>query len=361
VVPEALQFVEHMAGVGHWEFDLQTREMCWSPGMLSLLGLAPSAHTPSYSLFTSLIHPADRQVVHEMSRLIQDGARCDREFRVIRPDGRLRWVLSRCETLVGSNGRPERAVGIVQDITSRHEALRRGRWAEERFKLLLTATNAAIWTLRPDGEIDELCIGMNHEGRPVAHAADAWKDAVHPDEVPATLSGWRDAVAAPQSHAFEHRLRGAGGEYRWYRSRLAIPSDRDAAGELTGLSVDIHDQKTLPVSAREDAATLVSGAQIRAARGILEWSVRELSEASGASSATIRRLESLDGLWAAGHPMLRPIRDALVEAGIEFLVFPSGPPGVRARELVKAQTLRSRRDRDPETPAGRLRRADTGR
>lgn len=78
---------------------------------------------------------------------------------------------------------------------------------------------------------------------------------------------------------------------------------------------------------------MVTGAQIRMARGYLRWSVKELAEASGVSSATIKRLELVDGVPQASKSSLTKIREAFEERG---LVLPPDDGNVviaRAREL----------------------------
>lgn len=59
-------------------------------------------------------------------------------------------------------------------------------------------------------------------------------------------------------------------------------------------------------------AKYLSGAQVRAARGILKWSVADLATASGISASTIKRLESVDDIPNIQTGNLQAIYDALV-------------------------------------------------
>ena len=81
---------------------------------------------------------------------------------------------------------------------------------------------------------------------------------------------------------------------------------------------------------------MITGAQIRMARGYLRWSVRELSEACGVSVATIKRMEDEDGMPNSFANNLSAIRQALESAGIEFVhdgpYSGDGGPGVRLRK-----------------------------
>ncbi|MBL4567285.1 MAG: hypothetical protein JKY85_04595 [Porticoccus sp.] len=60
---------------------------------------------------------------------------------------------------------------------------------------------------------------------------------------------------------------------------------------------------------------IVSGAQIRMARGLLRWSVKELSEKSSIGTSTIKRAEEVDGLPNTTVPKLQSLHDAFILSG----------------------------------------------
>jgi transcriptional regulator with XRE-family HTH domain len=71
----------------------------------------------------------------------------------------------------------------------------------------------------------------------------------------------------------------------------------------------------------------VTSAQIRAARGLVNWSVRELAERSGIHRNTVTNIET--GRVNADSNTLDAIRSALEGAGVEFIPANGGGPGVR--------------------------------
>jgi len=75
----------------------------------------------------------------------------------------------------------------------------------------------------------------------------------------------------------------------------------------------------------------ITSAQIRAARALLRWSSQELSEASGIGTATIKRMEVMEGVPAGNVRTLYEIQVALEKAGVEFVGSPADAPGVRLR------------------------------
>ena len=76
---------------------------------------------------------------------------------------------------------------------------------------------------------------------------------------------------------------------------------------------------------------MITSAQIRAARGLLDWSRRDLADHSGVSFASMMRLESFDGVPSSNVRTLEAIKKAFEEAGIEFIGTPESGAGVRWR------------------------------
>lgn len=80
-----------------------------------------------------------------------------------------------------------------------------------------------------------------------------------------------------------------------------------------------------------DVLQVISGAHIRAARGLLGLTSRQLSALSGVSWATIKRFEEADGIPPSRSGTLERVKAALEDAGVEFIGDPVASPGVRLR------------------------------
>ena len=77
---------------------------------------------------------------------------------------------------------------------------------------------------------------------------------------------------------------------------------------------------------------MLTGAQIRGARGMLNWSASDLAARSGVSVPTIRRLEKESGSTANAYERtLIDLKRAFEEAGVEFIGTPEDCPGVRLK------------------------------
>lgn len=76
---------------------------------------------------------------------------------------------------------------------------------------------------------------------------------------------------------------------------------------------------------------MITSAQIRAARGLLDWSRRELAEKSGVGFSSLLRLESFEGIPSSNVKTLEALKKAFEEAGVEFTGTPDSQAGVRWR------------------------------
>ncbi len=74
---------------------------------------------------------------------------------------------------------------------------------------------------------------------------------------------------------------------------------------------------------------MITSAQIRAARGMLDWSRKDLAEKSSVSFASMMRLESFDGVPSSNVKTLDAIKKAFENADIEFIGTPENGAGVR--------------------------------
>lgn len=77
---------------------------------------------------------------------------------------------------------------------------------------------------------------------------------------------------------------------------------------------------------------MISSVQIRAARALLRWNATDLAVASGVGTATLQRMEVMEGVPSGQVRTLLAIKEALESAGIEFLGTPDDQPGVRLKK-----------------------------
>ena len=150
---ERVALAAEAAQLGVWEFDTTT-DRIWISDKVRQLFQFPPDDEITYSEFQKRVHPDDRAARDRiMRRAIQTQAGYETEYRIVLPDGTIRWIGGRARCLGDGTGNPTRLLGVSMDITERKQA-------EELFHL---ATEAS-----PSGTVL-----INHEGRIVlvnAHA-----------------------------------------------------------------------------------------------------------------------------------------------------------------------------------------------
>ncbi len=110
---------ERIARIGSWEWDISNNHLTCSDGLFAIYGITAEDFDGHYEPSnTQYVHPDDReQVEREMERAVETGAPVDIEYRIIRPDGRVRRLHSRAELTADAAGNPLRLTGTAQDVT----------------------------------------------------------------------------------------------------------------------------------------------------------------------------------------------------------------------------------------------------
>lgn len=108
-----------------WLIDYQSRQLIYlSPAFGPMWGRDVDGRIPTPEEFAAWIHPDDRDSVFEaMQRYIENpGLQGDLEYRVVLPDGSVRWFEDRPRPVADHDGRPRYLTGVIRDVTRQKEA-----------------------------------------------------------------------------------------------------------------------------------------------------------------------------------------------------------------------------------------------
>jgi PAS domain S-box-containing protein len=141
---ERLRLALEAGRMGTWDWDLLAGRLRWSEGLERIFGLPPGGFGGSLDSFLGTLHPDDREALAAaLTTDLEARQAHHREFRIVRPDGSLRWVESRGEVLLDEAGRPVRMVGVTMDVTERKRV-------EQGLRLLSEASVILAVSLDPD-------------------------------------------------------------------------------------------------------------------------------------------------------------------------------------------------------------------
>lgn len=187
-----LRLALNAAGLGVWEWNLQTDEVYWSPEINEILG--GRSFNGKLDGFLSLVHPSDVQKVLNASKeAIANQTNYKSEFRVIKEDGGIQWLSNYGLTEYDESGNPLRLTGTVQDITERKKAETSLRESEENLRAIIQASTQFVWTADADGASEELFEWFSElSGRTITDVSEII-EIIHPDDLEVSKKAWLEA------------------------------------------------------------------------------------------------------------------------------------------------------------------------
>ncbi|MBM7113241.1 sensor histidine kinase [Archangium primigenium] len=111
------------ARMGTWRMDAYTGQVTWDAALNELLGLpavSGSGPTPGWRRW---VHPEDEgRVDAELRRALREASGFSLDYRIVRPDGGVRWMRDRGGVLFGEDGTPRYLTGVASDISADKQA-----------------------------------------------------------------------------------------------------------------------------------------------------------------------------------------------------------------------------------------------
>jgi two-component system cell cycle sensor histidine kinase/response regulator CckA len=117
---ERMRYALQCANVGIWDTNLQTGTVKWSEIQEQHYGFAPGTFPGTHEAVEARLHPEDRNSIRELEKQIRDGANdLTVTYRVMQPDGAMRWISGIGRIVRDEDGTPLRATGVSLDVTER--------------------------------------------------------------------------------------------------------------------------------------------------------------------------------------------------------------------------------------------------
>jgi len=117
---ERLNLALKAARMGTWQWDVASNTLSWDEGLHQLYGLESGQQVTQYEDFIQRVHQDDRAfVAASVHRALEGGGGLDYEFRIVLPDGRLRWLADQGRVMRDQKGNPLYLTGVCLDTTER--------------------------------------------------------------------------------------------------------------------------------------------------------------------------------------------------------------------------------------------------
>jgi PAS domain S-box-containing protein len=116
--------------MGSWDWDWINGDWMWDAGQYRIFGVDPRDFEVTSDNIQSMLHPDDIDGFKRVIAHFEKGARAyETEFRILRPEGEVRWCVGSAAATLDKGGKVVRLSGVTIDITERKRA-------EERQNLL---------------------------------------------------------------------------------------------------------------------------------------------------------------------------------------------------------------------------------
>ena len=303
------QLAVDAAGVGAFDWDISTGRLDWDERLMELFGYDAATFTMDLKAFNDRVHPDDLpRVTHAFETALETCGEYAAEYRVVLPDGEVRWVAARGRALCGDDGTAERLIGAAYDTTHVHEG-------EARVARVLESMSSAFYSLDAEwrftyvnAEAERILRRPRHElvGQNIWELYPAgvggefdlrYREAVETGEtvtfeahLPEPLNGWFEVRAWPMPE-------GLSVYFLEITERRLAQEQLERAARRSELLARISGELTSTLDAEEAVAQLTR--MLVPALG--DWSMVTLVEGRGDDWR--RRLRDL-GFWHADPEML---------------------------------------------------------
>lgn len=244
-----LTLAAEAADIGLWEWDLSDNSFCYSERAKLICGFRLDRE-PTYEDVVRVTHPEDFPRTSEMARRALDPTLRERqryEYRILRPDGTLRWVVAHGQAIFAGEGDQSKAVryvGALQDVTEEKNLRDAERASARRLALAVDSARMAVWEVDlVTGEVagsPELntMFGFPVEANPTLEEFGA--RYLSEDEQAARLEWSAAASRGDRFFSTQRRLRLPDGARRWIQIRAELHYNADGAAERAiGVAMDI--------------------------------------------------------------------------------------------------------------------------
>jgi PAS domain S-box-containing protein len=336
-----MQLAQENGSVASYQYNIARNELFWSASTYSLYGLVPGRDHASLETWLGAIHSEDRERVQQVAAAaIAAGSPIDHEFRVLHPNGQIRWIVDRGRVELGADSLPRRVLGVNVDITDLKVAQAALAESEAQFRYTFEHARVGVAHVGVDGRFlqvnQHLCdiIGRSRDDL----LGMSFEEITYPDDLAQDLINVRRMLSGEISHySMEKRYVRANAEVVWADLTVSLYRRSDGTpANFISVIVDTREKKMAEERLRLTMGELSHRSKnaLTVLEAVIRFGTSEAQTPQELRDALIERIQGMaasQDLLVAGEGSSASLRQLASRQLAVFL--PRGSPRVRLSGL----------------------------
>lgn len=251
---EQLRMALEVGQAATFAWDCATDRLQWSDYHYTMFGYE-ERFPATRSAWRDRVHPDDMPKIDRLyeTRLI-DEREIKVEYRIVLPDGSLRWIENRTRCDIGPDGKMIRVYGVTFDVTDRKNAEHELKLRQERMRLALEAGRMGLF----DNDLVHDVLVWSDELFPMLGYAERfspsrmhWFDRVHPEDRKSVHEALTQTSAGNRNVRIEFRIVWPDRSIHWLESLICYEFEAEKLTRIFGIVTDIDERKKAEAAIRE--------------------------------------------------------------------------------------------------------------
>ncbi len=240
-----LQLAIKTAKVGFWTLDMDTGELKWNTQQHHIYGITPQEFARDVDGWRKAVHPEDSEYANSRFEAIAtEGEVYDIRYRIIRPDGELRYINASGIALRDADGTITKLIGVNLDVTDYEQSKRELAASEARYRVLFNGSINPIVVYDADANIVMVNkAGSQIFGTTAAQIVGKSLGEFYPHELDRSIERFKKVLAEQKPLFVDDQVQ-VGSEQRWFSSILQpAPDEHGTMRYIQAISYDVTDRK----------------------------------------------------------------------------------------------------------------------